>query len=143
MVEILTGINAKFKMTKTESLVGSIDDIWWEVVLSVEENTCCKVGDVGNVWNFGGANRELSQTFWHFSSKGVDVTDNDCGEDDWESVWTEGRFDLVKENVGGDSINADCDKHDNDNCDDDYGDNTLRNISVLDLENLMFTFSIR
>ena len=53
------------------------------------------------------------------------MAESDWGEDDWESVWTEGRFDLGKEYGGGDLINDDCDnKHDDNNGDDDCRDNT-------------------
>ena len=40
-------------------------------------------------------------------------------------------------------INDDCDKHDDDNCDDDCSDNPSCNVSMVNLENLMFPFSIR
>ena len=42
----------------------------------------------------------------------------ECDEDDWESFWTEVRFDLVHEDEGEDLSNDDCDKHNDDNCDD-------------------------
>ena len=42
----------------------------------------------------------------------------ECDEDDWESFWTEVRFDLVHEDEGEDLSNDDCDKHSDDNCDD-------------------------
>ena len=70
------------------------------------------------------------------------MADIDWDEDDWESVWTEGRFDLNKGDGCDDLINDDCDKHDDDNHD-DCCDNILCNISIIDLENLMFPFSIR
>ena len=70
------------------------------------------------------------------------MVDNDGDEDDCASVWTEGSFDLGKED-GGDNLINDCDKHDDDNCDDDCDDNTSRNVSIIDLENLMFPFPIR
>ena len=58
-------------------------------------------------------------------------------------IGTEGRFDLDKEDRGGNMINDDCDKHDDDNCNDDCGDNTSCNVSTINFENLMFPFSIR
>ena len=42
-------------------------------------------------------------------------------EDDWERVWTEGRFYLGKEDGGDGLVDDDCDKHDDNNCDDDCG----------------------
>ena len=39
-------------------------------------------------------------------------------------------------------INNDCDKHNDDNCDDDCVDKTSFNVSVIKFENLMFWFSI-
>ena len=42
--------------------------------------------------------------------KGVAVADSDWDEDDWESGWAERRFDLGKEDGGGDLIKDDCDK---------------------------------
>ena len=80
-------------------LVGLADNIWSEVVLSSEENTWRKGGDA-DVWNFGAAVEKLSKKFWHFGLKGVAVADSDWHKDDWESVWTEERFDLGKENGG-------------------------------------------
>ena len=46
-----------------------------------------------------------------FELKDVVVAGNDCGEDDWESVRTDGRFDLAKEDGEDDLINDDCDKY--------------------------------
>ena len=43
---------------------------------------------------------------------------------------------------GGDLINDNCDKYDDDNCD-VCGDNTSCNVSIIDFENLMFPFSVR
>ena len=40
------------------------------------------------------------------------------------------RFDLVKEDEGGDLINDDCDKYDDDGCD-DCGDNTSCNVTSM------------
>ena len=48
---------------------------------------------------------------------------------------------MGKEDGGGDLINDDCDKYDDD-CD-DCGDNTSCNVSIINCENLMFPFSIR
>lgn len=39
-------------------------------------------------------------------------------------------------------INNDCDKHNDDNCDDDCVDKTSFNVSVIKFENLMFWFSV-
>ena len=39
--------------------------------------------------------------------------------------------------------NDNCDKHDDDKCDDDGGDNTSCNVSIINLKNLMFPFSVR
>ena len=39
-------------------------------------------------------------------------------------------------------IKDDCDKHDDDNCDNDCDDNTSCNVSIINLKNLMFPFSI-
>ena len=45
-------------------------------------------------------------------------------------------------NVCGDLIKDDCDKYDDDDCD-DCGDNTFCNVSIVDFENFMFPFSIK
>ena len=37
-------------------------------------------------------------------------------------------------------MNDDYDKHDDDNCDDDCGDNTSYKVSIIIFENLMFPF---
>ena len=65
-------------------LVGSVDDIWSEVVLSSEKNTWNKCAGAGDVWNFGGVVEEASKKIWHFRLKEVAVADSDCDEDDWE-----------------------------------------------------------
>ena len=122
------------------SSIGLANGLWSEVILSGEENTLWKGGDAVNVWNFSGAARELSQKFWHFGLKGVAVADNDWDENDWEIVSTEKMLDLDKEDGGGDLINDDCEKHDN-NC--DGCDNTSCNVSIIYFENLMFLFSVR
>ena len=123
------------------SLVGLVDNTWSEVALSSEEKTWQKGGDAGNVCDSGGAVRKLSKKMWDFGLKGVVGADSDWDEDDWESVWTERR--LGKEDGGGALINDDCYKCDDDNGDDERGDNTPCKISVIDLENLIFSFSIR
>ena len=46
----------------------------------------------------------------------------DWDADDWEIVLTEGRFELDKEDGGGNMIKDDCNKHGDDNCDDYYDD---------------------
>ena len=74
--------------------------------------------------------------------QGVAVADSDWDEDDWESVWTERRFDPGKEDGGGSLISDDCDKYDDDDCD-DCGDNASCNVSIINFENLIFLFSIR
>ena len=61
----------------------------------------------------------------------------------WEIVLTEGRFDLGKEDGGGDMIKDDCNKLDDDNCSDYCHDNTSCNILIINFENLIFPFSIR
>ena len=63
------------------------------------------------------------------------MADSDWDEDDWESVWSERRFDLGKEDGGGHLIDDYCDKHDSDNCADDCDDNTCCNVSIINLEN--------
>ena len=131
------------KVGEVISLVGLLDDIWSEVVLSGEENTWRKSGDTGYVWNFSGAVIDLSKEFWHFGLKDVAVADSDWNEDDWGSVWTERTFDLVKEDGGGDIINDGCDRHDYDNCDNDCSDNTSCNVSITNFENLMLPFLYR
>ena len=113
------------------SFVGSVDDIWTEIALCGEENTRGKDSDAGNVWNFGGAIRELSKIFRHFGLKSVAVADSDWDEGDWEIDWTEGRCDLGKEVGGGDLINDDCDKHNDNNCDGDCGNNTSCTVSII------------
>ena len=110
------------------NLVGLADGIWSEYILSGKETTWQKVGDAVNVSNFGGAIGELRKEFWHFWLKGVAVGGSDWDEDDWESVWTERMFDLCKEDGGSDLINDDCDKHDDNICDDGCGDNTSCNV---------------
>ena len=85
------------------ALVGSVDDIWSEIVLSSEENIWSKDGDAGKIWSFDEAIEELSKKIWHFRLKRVSVADSDCDKDDWESIWTEGMFRLGKE-AGGDPL---------------------------------------
>ena len=128
---------------KVASLIGLAINIRSEVDLKVEENNWKKGGDAGNVWNSGGADGVSSKKFWHFELKGVAVADSYWDEDDWESIWAEGRLDLDKEDRGGDMTNDDCDKHDNDNYDGDCGDNTSCNVSIICFEDLIFLFSIR
>ena len=43
------------------ALVGSVDDIWSEIVLSSEENIWSKDGDAGKIWSFDEAIEELSK----------------------------------------------------------------------------------
>ena len=71
------------------------------------------------------------------------MNEGESDEDDWESAWTKGRFDQAKEGEGDKLINDDCDKQDDDNCDDDCGDIISYNFSITDLESLIFPFSIR
>ena len=99
------------------SLVGLVDGIWSEVFLSGKENTWKRVDDAVNISNFGGAVGEVSRKFWHLGMKGVAVAESDWDEDNWESVWSE-RLDLGNEDGGGDLINDDCDKYDDNNYDD-------------------------
>ena len=108
--------------------------------MSDEEKSWWKGGGSVNVCDFGGAVRELSKIIRRFGWKGVAVADGDWNEDDWESVWTERRFDLGKEDESGDLINDDCDKHDDD-CD-DSGDNTSCNVSIINLRIWCFDFQL-
>ena len=85
----------------------------------------------------------ISKKFWHFGLKCFAVADSDRNEDDLESAWTDGRFDLGKEDGDGDSINDDCDKHDDDKCDDDWSDNLSCNVSIINSANLISPLSIR
>ena len=75
--------------------------------------------------------------------KSVAVEESAWDEDDWESRSTEGRFDLCIKDGGHDFINDGCKKHDDDNNDDDLGHNTSSNVLIINLENLMFLFSVR
>ena len=127
---------------KVMNLVGLADDIWSEDVLSDEEISWRKCGDAVNVCDFGGAVGELCKIIWYFGLKGVAVADSDWNEDDWKSGWAKRILDLVKEDGSGDLINDDCDKYDDDNCD-DCGDNMFCNVSIINFENFMFPFSIR
>ena len=124
------------------SLVGLADGIWSEVVLSDEEKSWWKGDDAVNVCDFGGAVRELGKNFWRFWLKGVALADSDWVEDGWEGVWIE-RFNLGTEDAGGDLINDDCDKYDDDDDYDDCGDSMSCSVSIINIENLMFPFSVR
>ena len=53
------------------------------------------------------------------------------------------RFDLGTKDGGGDLINDDCGKYDDDDDCDDCGDRTSCNVSIIKFEKLMFPFSIR
>ena len=79
------------------------------------------------MFDSGGAAGELWKIIWCLGLKGVAVADSDWDEDDWGSGWAERRFELVKEDGGGDMIKDDCDKYDDDDCD-DCGDNTSCNV---------------
>ena len=125
------------------SLIGLADGIWSEVVLSDEEKSWWKGDDGVNVCDFGGAVRELGKKFWRFWLKCVALADSDWVEDDWEGVWIERRFDLGTEDAGGDLINDDCDKYDDDDDYDDCGDSMACSVSIVNIENLMFPFSVR
>ena len=50
-------------------------------------------------------------------------------------------FGLGKKDGDDDLVNDDCDKHDDDNCNDDSGDNTPYNVSIINFENL-FSVSV-
>ena len=52
------------------SLVGSVDDIWSEVVLTSEESTWDKGAGACNVWNFGGVVEEASKNILAFQVEG-------------------------------------------------------------------------
>ena len=72
--------------------------------MSSEENTWGKGGDTGNVWYFVGTVGKWTKKF-EISGWKVFV----MKKINWESLWTEGRFELDKEEDGGDySINDDC-----------------------------------
>ena len=124
------------------SLVGLADGIWSELVLSGKEKSWRKGCDAVNACNFGGAVGESSQRFRYFGLKCVAMADSDWDEDDSRSAWTKNRFDLGKNNGGGDLINYDCDKYDDDNCD-NCGDNTPCNVSMISFKDFMFPFQIR
>ena len=97
---------------------------------------------VVDVWNFEGPVRELRKRFSHLGFKGLAVADIDWDVNNCEIFLTEGKVNLGKEDGGGDMIKDDCDKHDDDNCDNDCDDNTSCNVSIINLKNLMFPFSI-
>ena len=67
---------------------------------------------------------------------------SDCDADDWNKVSTEQKFDLFKKDGSRDLSNDVDVKHDDRNCDDTYGDNTLCNISMIDVESFMFLLLI-
>ena len=75
--------------------------------------------------------------------KGAAVGNSDWDEDDWKSGWTERRFYLGKKDRGGNLINDDCDKYDDDNCYDCGDTRSCCNVSIINFENLMFPFSVR
>ena len=97
------------------SLVGLADGILSEVVLSADEKSWRAGGDAVNVCNFDEAIGKLTKKNWHFGLKGVSVADSDWDEEDWESVWSERRFDLGKDDGGGGLTNDGCYKYDKDN----------------------------
>ena len=67
---------------------------------------------------------ELCKIIWCFGLRVLLwLIESNWDEDDWKSGWTKRRFDLGKEDGGGDLIKDDCDKYDDDDCD-DCGDNT-------------------
>ena len=74
--------------------------------------------------------------------KGLVLTERYWHVNDWEIVFTEGRFGLGKEDGRDDIIKDDCDKHGDDNCD-DCDDNTSCNVSIINFQDLMFLFSRR
>ena len=51
------------------------------------------------------------------------------------------KIDLGKEDGGGDLIKDNCDRYDDDNCN-DCGRNTSCNVLIINFENFMFPFSI-
>ena len=106
--------------------------------LSGEEKSWWNGGDAVNACDFGGVVGELSKKFWRLGWKGVIVANSDWDEDHWESVWIERKFNLGTEDGGGDLINNDCDKYDDDDC-----DNTSCSVSIINFENLMFPLSVR
>ena len=92
------------------------------------------------MFDSGGAAGELWKIIWCLGLKGVAVADSDWDEDDWGSGWGERRFNLVKEDWGGDLIKDDCDKYDDDDCD-DCGD-TSCNVSELIFRISCFHFQL-
>ena len=74
-----------------------------------------------------------------FRVEGCCCADSDWDEDDWESVWAERRFDLGKEDGGGDLIKDDYDKYDDDDCD-DCGNNASCNVSIIHFRISCFHF---
>ena len=72
-----------------------------------------------------------------FRVEGCCCADSDWDEDDWESVWAERRFDLGKEDGGGDLIKDDYDKYDDDDCDDC---NASCNVSIIHFRISCFHF---
>lgn len=47
---------------------------------------------------------DWAKKFWRFGLKDVPAADSGRNEDDWQSVQTKGRFDLGKEDGGGNLI---------------------------------------
>ena len=86
--------------------------------MSGKEKSWWKGFDAVNVCNFGGAVGESSKRFRYFGLKCVAMADSDWDEDDSTNAWSKRRFDLGKNDGGGDLINYECGKYDDDNCDD-------------------------
>lgn len=72
--------------------------------------------------------------------KGIAVAESECDENDWESAWTEKRFELAKKSEVEDLIIDDCDKHDDNNFDDDCGDTTSCSFLITDSKRLDISF---
>ena len=120
------------------SLVGLVDGIWSEVFWIDEEKSWRKGGCSQCLW-FWWSSCRIKQNNLTFQVEGCCC---DCKGGDWESLWTERRFDLGTEDVGEDLIIYDCDKYDDDDWD-DCGDNSSSNFFITNFENLIFPFSIR
>ena len=128
------------------SLVDLADDIWSEVEWSKTWMLRKNLGERVVMQLMFVILVEQSEIYAKkcFGLKGVAVADSDWDEDDWESVQIERRFNLGKEDGGGDLIKGDCDKDDDDDDDyDDCGNNASCSVSTIKSENLMFSFSIR
>lgn len=97
--------------------------------MSVEEDNKGKGGDKDIVLNF-------RQEFFKVGLKGFTVAGSDCDEDVWNSISTEGTFDLIEKGRSG-NLNSDGDNKHDDNC-----ENVVQHLDDL-CRRLMLPFSIR